>query len=446
MPLPRCLSDGAGGRAQGGRPAPPAAIPPQQPAGPTARRRRSSTAKAGPGPCSLPDRHPNRAPPPASRRPAAVVQPGGAGFAHARLVSATPAANGMAMPPRPSSASSSRSGGAKVHQGERDRAGQESHRDGQVSVDPNDSTQLIVPLKAPLPDSNYIVDWQAVSSDGHKVKGSYRFSRCNRRRWTKPWSSAACCTSPRRVLLASASSRRRWPRRRWRTRCASRFGRGGGGDRGRRRDGMRLADADRRPDGRRLGRCQRPGTIRAVLLDTHFGRVWLWRLGFAVVLLGCWRWPARSLADPAWLAALTLGSLGLVGHAAMHGRPRLARPAEPCPAPAGGRVLARLAARFFWCCGGRPTRSSTRPLAPTWARLATLLAPGSSGRGPGRRHRPDQYAAGARCLADACRLAVSGLAARQDRTRRRHARPGHRQPLPADAAPVGSRPPCAHCA
>ena len=97
-------------------------------------------------------------------------------FAHARLVSANPAANGMAMPPptelrlKFSEAVEPRFTKVSVT-----GPGKKAIETGQVSVDPNDSTQLIVPLKAPLPDGNYIVNWQAVSSDGHKVKGSYRF-------------------------------------------------------------------------------------------------------------------------------------------------------------------------------------------------------------------------------------------------------------------------------
>jgi putative copper resistance protein D len=61
-----------------------------------------------------------------------------------------------------------------------------------------------------------------------------------------------------------------------------------------------------------------PSAVGSVLLDTDFGRVWQWRVGFAVVLLGVLvfgredHWLAAAL-----LAALTLGSLGLVGHAVM---------------------------------------------------------------------------------------------------------------------------------
>jgi copper resistance protein D len=61
-----------------------------------------------------------------------------------------------------------------------------------------------------------------------------------------------------------------------------------------------------------------PETLSAVLSDTEFGQVWLWRLGFTAILLGMpvlgrhQRWPTIAL-----FGALVLGSLGLVGHAAM---------------------------------------------------------------------------------------------------------------------------------
>jgi putative copper resistance protein D len=61
-----------------------------------------------------------------------------------------------------------------------------------------------------------------------------------------------------------------------------------------------------------------PSAVGSVLLDTDFGRVWQWRLGLAVVLVGVLifgrddHWLAVAL-----LAALTLGSLGFVGHAVM---------------------------------------------------------------------------------------------------------------------------------
>ena len=60
-----------------------------------------------------------------------------------------------------------------------------------------------------------------------------------------------------------------------------------------------------------------PGTVGAVLADTEFGRVWVWRLilagaFLAVVIALTNRWPAIAL-----MSGLLLASLALVGHAAM---------------------------------------------------------------------------------------------------------------------------------
>jgi putative copper resistance protein D len=61
-----------------------------------------------------------------------------------------------------------------------------------------------------------------------------------------------------------------------------------------------------------------PSAVGSVLLDTDFGRVWQWRVGFAVLLFGVLvfgrddHWLTVAL-----LAALTLGSLGFIGHAVM---------------------------------------------------------------------------------------------------------------------------------
>ena len=61
-----------------------------------------------------------------------------------------------------------------------------------------------------------------------------------------------------------------------------------------------------------------PSVIGSVILYTDFGRVWLWRLGAVVVLLAV----LTFTRDNSWLivailAAIVLGSLGLVGHALM---------------------------------------------------------------------------------------------------------------------------------
>ena len=61
-----------------------------------------------------------------------------------------------------------------------------------------------------------------------------------------------------------------------------------------------------------------PSVIGSVILYTDFGRVWLWHLGDVIVLLAV----LTFTRDNSWLivailAAIVLGSLGLVGHALM---------------------------------------------------------------------------------------------------------------------------------
>ena len=46
---------------------------------------------------------------------------------------------------------------------------------GQPKLDPGDNTVLMVPLLASLLDGKNTVDWQAVSVNGHRTKGSYGF-------------------------------------------------------------------------------------------------------------------------------------------------------------------------------------------------------------------------------------------------------------------------------
>jgi copper resistance protein D len=61
-----------------------------------------------------------------------------------------------------------------------------------------------------------------------------------------------------------------------------------------------------------------PLVVGSVILGTDFGKVWLWRLSAVVVLLAVLtftrgdRWVVVAI-----LAAIALGSLGLVGHAVM---------------------------------------------------------------------------------------------------------------------------------
>jgi copper resistance protein C len=43
---------------------------------------------------------------------------------------------------------------------------------GAPSLDPNDKTSLIVPVKRPLAAGKYEVEWHAVAVDTHKTQGS----------------------------------------------------------------------------------------------------------------------------------------------------------------------------------------------------------------------------------------------------------------------------------
>jgi methionine-rich copper-binding protein CopC len=97
-------------------------------------------------------------------------------FAHARLVSATPAVNGMAMPP-PTELRFKFSEGIEIKFTKVKVTGpsKKAVETGPAQLDPSDKTLLIVPLTAPLPDGKYIIDWQAVGADGHKTTGSYSF-------------------------------------------------------------------------------------------------------------------------------------------------------------------------------------------------------------------------------------------------------------------------------
>jgi copper resistance protein C len=100
----------------------------------------------------------------------------GQAFAHAKLVSATPAENQMAMPPptelrlKFSEAIEPKFTKVKV-------TGPDGKviKTGTVRLDTADRTTVIVPLTGALHDGKYTVEWQAVSADSHKVKRTYSF-------------------------------------------------------------------------------------------------------------------------------------------------------------------------------------------------------------------------------------------------------------------------------
>jgi methionine-rich copper-binding protein CopC len=97
-------------------------------------------------------------------------------LAHAKLVSASPAQDQMAMPP-PTELRLKFSEAIELKFTRVKVTGPDGKviKTGTVKLDPADKTTLIVPLTDPLSDGKYTVDWQAVSADTHKVKGTYSF-------------------------------------------------------------------------------------------------------------------------------------------------------------------------------------------------------------------------------------------------------------------------------
>ena len=96
--------------------------------------------------------------------------------AHPRLQSATPAANSMvtaapdAIRMNFSEGLVARFTGVDLTLGHGKRVAT-----GRASLDPNDNTKVIVPIKAHLLPGTYNVAWHAVSVDTHRVSGSYTF-------------------------------------------------------------------------------------------------------------------------------------------------------------------------------------------------------------------------------------------------------------------------------
>ncbi|AOM40356.1 copper homeostasis periplasmic binding protein CopC [Xenorhabdus hominickii] len=47
---------------------------------------------------------------------------------------------------------------------------------GKLELDPETKTELILPVEGKLAAGEYSVDWSVLSVDGHKTKGTYRFT------------------------------------------------------------------------------------------------------------------------------------------------------------------------------------------------------------------------------------------------------------------------------
>jgi len=97
-------------------------------------------------------------------------------FAHAHLVSASPAVGAMAMPaPKELRLTFSEEldlQGSSVRVSAPDKS---DVKTGPLALDPKDKKVLIVPLTTALPDNNYTVNWKVKSTDGHTTSGNYTF-------------------------------------------------------------------------------------------------------------------------------------------------------------------------------------------------------------------------------------------------------------------------------
>ncbi len=97
-------------------------------------------------------------------------------WAHAHLLSEIPAANTKTTP-APTELRLKFSEGIELKFSKviLKGSGKTVVKTGPATLDPKDDTLLIVPLTSSLADGTYTVDWQALSTDGHKTKGTYSF-------------------------------------------------------------------------------------------------------------------------------------------------------------------------------------------------------------------------------------------------------------------------------
>jgi len=96
-------------------------------------------------------------------------------FAHAHLVSETPAENTAVAAPTELSVKFSE-GVVLKFTGVTLTGPAGAVPLGGGSLDPKDDTVLLVPVPSSLPAGSYTVAWHALSSDGHKSSGSYSFT------------------------------------------------------------------------------------------------------------------------------------------------------------------------------------------------------------------------------------------------------------------------------
>ncbi|WP_426448805.1 CopC domain-containing protein YobA [Siccibacter colletis] len=100
-----------------------------------------------------------------------------AALAHAHLTQQTPAAN-AAVSEAPKALTLNFSEGVEQNFSKVVLLGPDDQpvATGKATLNASDDKQLLVPVNAPLKTGRYQVQWQVVSVDGHKTKGTYAFS------------------------------------------------------------------------------------------------------------------------------------------------------------------------------------------------------------------------------------------------------------------------------
>ncbi len=97
-------------------------------------------------------------------------------FAHAHLVSSSPAVGEMAMPaPKELRLTFSEGLDLKASSVKVSAPDKTAIKTGPLKLDPKDNKVLIVPLTTALPDGKYTIDWKVKSTDGHVTNGNYTF-------------------------------------------------------------------------------------------------------------------------------------------------------------------------------------------------------------------------------------------------------------------------------
>ena len=102
---------------------------------------------------------------------------GGPALAHAHLKTAVPAVDG-AVPAAPTELDLTFSEGLDLKFSGLKITGPDKKPvpTGAASLKSGGDTTLVVPLAATLPPGRYTVAWHALSADGHKTSGTYRFT------------------------------------------------------------------------------------------------------------------------------------------------------------------------------------------------------------------------------------------------------------------------------